>query len=459
MASSILHIKDSYYFEVPRFLCKSKRETIHDFPEVWIKNDPEYQHWEAHELAHRLEDQLEDYNARQKNHRDRPQVEIPDGHDLIHHWEHWQHEDHINAGRPFDVYVEREFADFEEAFDAWALATKEADKSIDAFFADAEASESFHETAVLTAYFQDKDFRKAWTKEKAEVTVDVYLKDGTVAWSHEKIDSYNARLHGKIIIPQPFGGKLRNLYEPESGFCLSKFMMIEVAVSLILIFGFSWLARRISSGKPAKGRMANFLELFLVFIRDQIARPAIGHGADKFVPLLWTLFLFVLGCNLFGMLPWMGAPTGSWGITAALALVTFGTVIVCGMMKFGFAGFFLNQIPSMDLPLPIAIVLKPMILAIELLGLLIKHLVLSVRLLANMLAGHMVLLAIFAMAIGFEATTSFAELPGWQHGITMVIVLLGTTAFSCLELFVAFLQAYVFTFLSALFISAAVHHH
>lgn len=455
MASSILHIKDSYYFEVPRFLWKSERETIKDFPHVWIRNDPEFQQWEAHELAHRLEEQLENYNGRQEN-RQQPKVEIPDGHDLIHHWEHWQHEDHINTGRPFDLYLERELADFYKTHEKWAVDGKQADDSHDAFFADTEASESFHEKALLTA-FQDPDFRNAWAKEKQEVSVETYLKDDTVAWTQEKIDSYNARLHGKIIIQQPFG-ELRNMYEPESGFCISKFMIIEVVVALLLVFSFSWLARRISSGAPAKGRLANFLEVFLVFIRDQIARPAIGHGADKFVPVLWTLFLFILGCNLFGMLPWLGAPTGTWGVTAALALVTFGTVIVCGMLKFGFVGFFKNQIPSMDLPLAVAVIIKPMILLIEIGGLLIKHSVLSIRLLANMFAGHLVLLSVFAMAIGVEATMSFSELPGW-HGFTMFVVVVGTTVFSCLELFVAFLQAYVFTFLSALFISAAVHHH
>lgn len=459
MASSILHIKDSYYFEVPRFLYQSKRETIHEFPEVWIRNDPQYQQWEAHELAHKLEEHIENYNARQEN-RKQPTVEVPDGHQLIHHWEHWQHEDHMNAGRPFDVYLEREFGDFQEAFQAWTQTTTSADKSVISFFKDEEASESFHEVAFLTAYFNDPgaQFQKAWNEAKSEVSVETYLEDPTVAWTQEKIEAYNARLHGKILIPQPFG-ELRNLYERDSGFCISKFMIIEVVVALIIVFAFSWLGRRVSTGKPVKGRLANMLEVFLLFIRDQIARPAIGHGADKFVPLLWTLFMFVLGCNLFGMIPWLGAPTGTWATTSALALMTFGTVIICGMQKFGFFGFFLNQIPSMDLPLPIAVVIKPMILAIELLGLLIKHLVLSIRLLANMVAGHLVLLAVFGMAFGLEAALAFQDLPGWQHGITMVIVVLGTTAFSCLELFVAFLQAYVFTFLSALFISAAVHHH
>ena len=141
-------------------------------------------------------------------------------------------------------------------------------------------------------------------------------------------------------------------------------------------------------------------------------------------------------------------------LTFALAFVTFGTVVVCGMQKFGVGGFFLNQIPSMDLPLVLAIFLKPMILAIELLGLCIKHLVLSIRLLANMVAGHIVLLAIMLMAFSLEGAAS----DYWAFPLAP-ISLLGAVLISCLELFVAFLQAYIFTFLSALFIGAAIHHH
>ncbi len=150
----------------------------------------------------------------------------------------------------------------------------------------------------------------------------------------------------------------------------------------------------------------------------------------------------------------MGAPSGSWGVTFALACVTFGTVVVCGMQKFGIAGFFLNQIPSMDLPIVLAVFLKPMILVIELAGLLIKHLVLSIRLLANMVAGHIVLLAIMMMAFSLEGAAS----DYWTFPLAP-ISLLGAVLISCLELFVAFLQAYIFTFLSALFIGAAIHHH
>jgi F-type H+-transporting ATPase subunit a len=153
------------------------------------------------------------------------------------------------------------------------------------------------------------------------------------------------------------------------------------------------------------------------------------------------------------MVPWAGSPTASFSVTLALAGVTFLTVVVAGMLKFGVLGFFANQVPSMDLPLVLAIILKPMIFAIEMLGLCIKHLILAVRLLANMVAGHLVLLGIMGLI-----TTAATYSMGMWATVTGISVV-SCTLFSVLELFVAFLQAYIFTFLSALFIGAAVHQH
>jgi F-type H+-transporting ATPase subunit a len=137
--------------------------------------------------------------------------------------------------------------------------------------------------------------------------------------------------------------------------------------------------------------------------------------------------------------------------TGALALTTF--LVVCGssIKQFGFFGFLKAQVPHMDLPKPIAIGLVPLIFVIEILGLFIKHCVLAVRLLANMMAGHVVLAVIMA----FIAASASSVL--W-YVVTPTSVF-GATALSLLELFVAFLQAYIFTFLSALFIGMAVHPH
>jgi F-type H+-transporting ATPase subunit a len=306
----------------------------------------------------------------------------------------------------------------------------------------------------------DSTFQQQWREIKAWAgDVDQYKRDGQ-EWPADRIAGYNAHLSGKILIPQPPGAELKNLYEPESGFCISKFLVIELGVALVLLVLFSWLGRKLATGGPPRGRLWNFLEAILIALRDNVARSAIGkHDGDRFVPLLWTIFMFVLTCNLCGLIPWLGTPTGAFGATTALAAVTFLAGTLCGMQKFGVAGYLANQVPSMSLPLIMSIFIKPLLLVLELVGLCIKHAVLAIRLLANMVAGHLVLLGIMGLAFGATAAVNFAQLPSWLWAGTAVVSIGASTLFSCLELFVAFLQAYIFTFLSALFIGAAVHHH
>jgi F-type H+-transporting ATPase subunit a len=305
--------------------------------------------------------------------------------------------------------------------------------------------------------------------------VPQFLRDGNPEITDPA--AFKEAMDGKILIPQPFA-ELQSLYAVKSGFGISKYMILELVVAAVMVLLFTRLAGKLRSGGPPTGRLTNMLEAMVLFVRDQIARPAIdghdhhdeghghdaGHGhaaaralpvheGDRFVPLLLTLFFFILGCNLLGMVPWAGSPTASFSVTLALAGVTLLTVVVAGMRKFGVLGFFTNQVPAMDLPLPLAIVLKPIIFVIEMAGLLIKHGILAVRLLANMVAGHLVLLGIMGL-ISAAATYSMG-LWATVTGISVV----SCTLFSVLELFVAFLQAYIFTFLSALFIGASVHQH
>ena len=255
---------------------------------------------------------------------------------------------------------------------------------------------------------------------------------------------------GKSLhIPQPF-------YDAEtgSGFLITKFMVLELVAAAVIIIVFIIYARKIAGGRTPRGRFWNMVEMLLLFIRDDVARPAIGKkDADRFLPYLWTVFFFVLGCNLLGMIPWAGSPTGALGVTGALACMTLLTVTGAGMMKFGVFGFWIGQVPHMELPFVMAIFIKPMVFFIEVMGMAIKHFVLAVRLLANMFAGHLVL----AVLLSFIAATAELHLLLWS-GVTMASIF-GATALSLLELFVACLQAYIFAFLSALFIGMAVHQH
>ncbi|WP_254507856.1 F0F1 ATP synthase subunit A [Anatilimnocola floriformis] len=537
MADPVLHIKDAYFFEIPKKLWPrafNTKQQVADVSKVWVELDDQFQDYEFHKQYHALEGLG---------------VKLPsedEAHDAWHNWVHPHdahgHGDHHaaghhgpNFGKPFDEFLNSKVAVRKTEFATWKsqkvqaaskLRSEDIRDANDLKYGDYQKADGFKTDAFdpfVDKMLTDAEFPAKWEEAKvAAADVAGFVKDESAEtkWSDQKLADYSEHLSGKILIPQPFG-RLRNLHEPEAGqLTITKYMIVEVAVALLIAIFFSWLARRVISGAAPKGRMWNFLEVFVVFIRDQIAVPAIGDGhhdehpndhhhsgdaasvdagghaiaaaanagpglggnghdhghaghghgkkdhahvspAKKFTPLLCTIFFFVLGCNLAGMLPWIGAPTSTWGVTLALALVTFSAVVISGMAQFGFLGFFANQIPSMDMPWYMAIVLKPAIFLIEFGGLLIKHAVLSVRLLANMVAGHLVLLAIMALAFGAEAASQFtvdgSVSPMWW--VAAGASILGCTLLSLLELFVAFLQAYVFTLLSALFIGAAIHKH
>jgi F-type H+-transporting ATPase subunit a len=266
-------------------------------------------------------------------------------------------------------------------------------------------------------------------------------------------------------------------------FTLTKFMVMELIAAGLILAIFIPLARRIAAGGSPHGAWWNFFETLLTFIRDQVAKPTLGashehhgehheahhaeatphheaahaeHGArpvpdhDKYVPFLWTVFLFILFCNLMGLVPFLGSPTASILVTGALALCAFVMIHGAAIAKMGFVPYVKSQWPPMDVPFPLNLFLKPMIFVIEIFGTVIKSGVLAVRLFANMFAGHMVLAMILIFIT--EATASWVL---WG-GVTFASVL-GVTALSLLELFVAFLQAYIFTFLTALFMGMALH--
>jgi F-type H+-transporting ATPase subunit a len=401
MSSAILHIKDSYYFEVPKFLKRSHRATREDFPAFWVRLDNEYQTWSAIRTLDLLQKSTT-FKA----------PELSDRAALLKHYQAWRAE-HKNFAKPVGAYLENQ---------QWFQKLLSTDAA-----------------------------RSEWKEIKTKANDVALYEKSTPAWSAEKISEYNHQLDGKILIPQPFG-EIKNLYERDSGFAISKFMILELVAALLICGFFLWLARMMRGDIHPRGRLWNMFEAILLYFRDHVARPAIGgKEADRFVPLLWTMFLFILTCNLLGIIPWLGAPTGSFAVTLGLAVVTFVTGLFFGMRKFGPIGYWKNQVPHMGLPWYMAIFIVPMIFLIEVLGLVIKHAVLGIRLLANMMAGHLVLLAVMGLAVAAAGSSMW--------GVTAVIAVVGSALFSCLELFVAFLQAYIFTFLSALFIGMAIHHH
>lgn len=232
---------------------------------------------------------------------------------------------------------------------------------------------------------------------------------------------------------------------------LTKFHILMVVAAAIVCLIYIPLARRIQDGGPPRGAWWNLVESLLTFVRDNIAKPYIPHHTDHYVPFLWTIFLFVLVCNLLGMIPFLGSPTASFAMTGTLALIVFGFIHFSGIHENGIKGHFFAFAPHLDMPIALKIPILLMLWPIEFLGLIIKCFVLSVRLFANMFAGHMVLATILLFI--YQARF-FNEPLFWTVTTSSV---LGATALSMLELFVAFLQAFIFTFLTALFLGGVVH--
>jgi F-type H+-transporting ATPase subunit a len=238
-------------------------------------------------------------------------------------------------------------------------------------------------------------------------------------------------------------------------FQLTKFMLLEVLAALLIIGIYVWpggVARRSSDGSVPKGPFQNAFEGVLTFIRDQVARPYIGeHDADRYLPFLWTLFLFVLVLNVMGLVPFMASPTASLGVTGALALISFFVIHGSGIAKLGVGGYLKSYVPDTGLPVLYVLPLILLIIVIEAMSHFIKAFVLAVRLFANMLGGHTVLAVIlgFITMVGKKGLLLFVP-------ITLASVL-GVFALGFLELFVAFLQAYIFVFLTAIFLGGVLH--
>jgi F-type H+-transporting ATPase subunit a len=204
------------------------------------------------------------------------------------------------------------------------------------------------------------------------------------------------------------------------------------------------------AGTGPKGA-ANVVEAFILFLRDEVALPNIGHGGERHVPYIVTVFFFILFCNLLGLLPWGASPTGNISVTAVLALFTFLVVEFAGMRELG-AGGYLRTVfyapPGLPWYMkgPMYAIMTP----VEFLGKLAKPFALAIRLYANMTAGHAVVLALTGLMVMAALASAFFIIPA--PAVMAVAIMI-------LEIFVAFLQAYIFAMLSAVFIGLIRHAH
>lgn len=220
---------------------------------------------------------------------------------------------------------------------------------------------------------------------------------------------------------------------------ITKHVVFMWIAALILIITFIKVSNSYKKSLVPKG-VTNLIEVLVVFVRDEIAKPTIGHGYEKFLPYLLTIFFFILTCNFLGLLPYAATSTSNLAVTATLAIISFLVIQIGGILKNGFFGYFKGLLPH-----GIPFWLVPIMFVVELLGLFTKPFALAIRLFANMTAGHIVILALLGLI--FILRTYFVVPVSISFALFIYL----------LEILVALIQAYIFTMLSSLFIGMAYH--
>jgi F-type H+-transporting ATPase subunit a len=219
---------------------------------------------------------------------------------------------------------------------------------------------------------------------------------------------------------------------------------------LICVLIFSAVARGYKSGAPSKPRgLQSLLEPMILFVRNEIAIPSIGaHKADRFMPFLLSSFFFIWIANIMGLIPFLGGFNimGTLGVTLVLATVVFVLTTINGNKH-----YWIHILWPAGVPTAIKFILVP----IEILGIFIKPAVLMIRLTANITAGHIIILSFVSLIIIFGQQSAVA---GYGVGVGSLLFMI---FMNFIELLVAFLQAYVFTLLSAIYFGSAVEeaHH
>ena len=229
--------------------------------------------------------------------------------------------------------------------------------------------------------------------------------------------------------------------------------MFLAALLCLLVFIPIGRAMRDKYTDRAPSGLANAMEALVIYFRDEVVRRNIGHGADAYTGYILTLFFFILFMNLLGLMPFGSTATGNFMVTGALALMTFVVVEISGMRTLGFKGY-MRTIFYAPPGLPpigqaaLLVILTP----VEFLGKLTKPFALMIRLFANMMAGHTLVLSL----LGFIFLFAGIGAAKWLVAGGSVLIVIAIMA---LEVFVAFLQAYIFAMLSAVFIGLIRHAH
>ena len=262
-------------------------------------------------------------------------------------------------------------------------------------------------------------------------------------------------------------------------FSVTKHVLMLWIVAVLLFVLITWSTRKyLKQDRPIPAGFMNALEAVVQFIRDSIVLPNVGKKfVNTWTPLVLTFFFFIVTANAFGLIPIFevlgvvdrfilhtdhesilnrvlhggATATGNYNVTAALALITFMAIIVAGTKAHGFIKHWKNVVPS-GLAWPVYIILIP----IELMGMLVKPFALTMRLAANMMGGHIAILAILSFVFIFSEMFQ-SVLAG--VGVGLVVSLPLVVGVSALEIIIVLVQAYVFTLLTAVFIGMAINVH
>lgn len=251
---------------------------------------------------------------------------------------------------------------------------------------------------------------------------------------HDYVDFY---FFGKLQLPKlpsiTIGGV-------KFDFSVTKSLFMMVLSSLLLI-GVLIRAAAVNTRNRVPKGIGNFVETIVMFIRDEIVVPNMGKEGLKLLPFFLTLFFFILFANLIGLVPFLAQPTKNLSVTTGLALITFSTTQIMGMKKNGIFGYIRGLVPH-----GIPLFVLPIMIVVEFIGLFTKPFALLMRLFANITAGSIIILSLIGLIFIMNWAGAVIAVP---FGLFI----------NLLEIFVALLQAYVFTMLSVIFINMAMHQH
>lgn len=225
------------------------------------------------------------------------------------------------------------------------------------------------------------------------------------------------------------------------------FLAFAAVLTLVVLLGGARMAARAQAGRTT-GKRHNAIEALVLFVRNEVVMPNVGHGGEKYAPFIITLFFFILFANLLGLIPYGSTATSNFSVTVALAAMTLVVAEIGGLIALG-PGHYMKTLFFVPPGMPkaagwlMAIALFP----IELLGKFTRPFALAIRLMANMTAGHIVLLAITSLIFVFG---SYLVVPA---------PVLMAVAITFLEIFVSFLQAFIFAVLTSVFIGLVRHAH